>query len=109
MYLYSIGYTKQADLMSHLDIISQHSIIQWKFKIRDVFAQYFITYPQTVGGFGHMVEIDECLLVRRKYNVGHQVEQQWVFGGVDLDTNYVLMVPVANHDESPSGVSASDS
>ena len=66
MYLYSIGYTKQADLMFHLDIISQHSIIKWKCNIRDVFAQYFIANPQTVGGFGHMVEIDECLLVRRK-------------------------------------------
>ena len=96
IYLYSIGYTKQADLMFHLDIISQHSIIQWKCNIRDVFAQYFIANPQTVGGFGHTVEIEECLLVRRKYNVGHQVEQQWVFGGVDLDTNNVFMVPVAN-------------
>ena len=42
-----------------------------------------------------MVEIDECLLVRWKYNVGHQVEQQWVFGGVHLDTNNVFMA--VNH------------
>ena len=33
-----------------------------------------------IGGPGHTVEIDECLLVRRKYNVGHQVSEQWVFG-----------------------------
>ena len=138
MYFYSIGYTKQADLMFQLDINSQHSITEWKCHIRDVFAQYFITHPQTVGGFGHTVEIDECLLVRWKYNIGHRVEQQWVFGGVDLDTTMcswfllrteqltlccqsssssfslahalcqtcgVLMVV----DESPSGVSASDS
>ena len=85
MYLYSIRFTKQADLMLQLDINSQHSITEWKCNIRDVFAQYFIAYPQTVGGFGHTVEIDECLLVRRKYNVGHRVEEQWVFGGVDLD------------------------
>ena len=29
----------------------------------------------------YTVEIDECLLVRRKYNVGHQVGEQWVYGG----------------------------
>ena len=72
MYLYSIEFTKQADLMFQLD--SQHSITEWKCNIRDVFVQYFIAYPQTLGGFGHMVEIDECLLVRRKYNIGHRVE-----------------------------------
>ena len=48
VYLYSIGFTKQADLMFQLNINSQHSIIEWKCNIRDVFAQYFIAHPQTV-------------------------------------------------------------
>ena len=38
-------------------------------------------HPVLIGGPGHTVEIDESLLVRRKYNVGHQVGEQWVFGG----------------------------
>ena len=43
--------------------------------------EYFLRNPVVIGGPSHTVEIDECLLVRRKYNVGHQVGEQWVFGG----------------------------
>ena len=60
-----------------------------------MFTEYFIANPQTVGGFGHTVEIDECLLVRRKYNVGHVI-QQWVFGGMNLITNEVFGIPAEN-------------
>ena len=62
MYLYSIGYTKQADLMFHLGINSARCIVKWKGNIRGVYQQYFIDHPQTVGGLGHTVEIDECLI-----------------------------------------------
>ena len=65
-YLHSIRFTKEADLIFQLDINSQHSIIEWKCNIRNVFAQYFIAHPQTVGSFDHMMEIDKCLLEGRK-------------------------------------------
>ena len=56
--------------------------------------EYFIRNPVVIGGPGQTVEIDECLLVRRKYNVGHQVREQWVFGGYDVATKVGFMVPV---------------
>ena len=57
--------------MLQFDINSQHSITEWKYNIRDTFVQYFIAYPQIVGGFGHMVEVNEYLLVRQEYNIGY--------------------------------------
>ena len=36
-----------------------------------------------IGGVGHTVEIDESILVRRRYNRGRILAQQWVFGGVE--------------------------
>lgn len=35
-----------------------------------------------IGGVGSILEIDETLVARRKYNVGRRVEQRWLFGGV---------------------------
>ena len=45
-----------------------------------------------------MVEIDECLLVRRKNNAGHLVREQWVFGGYNIATKVGFMVPVDRRD-----------
>ena len=45
-----------------------------------------------------MVEIDECLLVRRKNNAGHLVREQWVFGGYNIAMKVGFMVPVDRRD-----------
>ena len=47
-----------------------------------------------IGGEGLHVEIDESLFVRRKYNVGHAVNQQWVFGGICRETHECFMFAV---------------
>ena len=36
--------------------------------------------------------------MRRKYNVGHQVGEQWVFGGYDVVDQVGCMVPVDRRD-----------
>ena len=51
-------------------------------------------YLRTRVALKHTVEIDECLLVCRKYNVGRMVQEQWVFGGYDVQSIVGFMVPV---------------
>lgn len=38
-----------------------------------------------LGGQGVVVIIDELLIAKRKYNVGHVVEHRWVFGLYDTE------------------------
>ena len=47
-----------------------------------------------IGGEAKVVEIDECLLVRRKHNVGRIVKEQWIFGGVEVGSDKCFMVTV---------------
>jgi len=41
-----------------------------------------------------IVEIDESKIGRRKYNRGHPVDGQWVFGGVERGSGRTFLVPV---------------
>lgn len=65
--------------------ISPKTIVQWTQYSRDIFSEYFINNPRTIGGPGIEIEIDETSITKRKYNVGrfpgHQ--RQWMFGGIE--------------------------
>jgi transposase-like protein len=49
-----------------------------------------------IGGDEKIVEIDESKFGKRKYNKGKRVEGQWVFGGIERDSNKMFMVSVPN-------------
>ena len=63
--------------------------------LRDVCSQHVAQNPIQIGGPGHNVEIDEPLVAKCKYNVGHMVPEQWVFGGKDVTTGngFLVMIP----------------
>eukprot|EP00731_Ephydatia_muelleri_P005632 Em0002g1808a len=71
-FLDKLDYVIQDELQFQLGIVGEHTIVDWKNFCRDICLEYFIRNPVVIGGPGQTVEIDECLLVRRKYNVGHQ-------------------------------------
>ncbi len=89
------------DGLSHeLEGLSKKTIIDWKIFCRDICAIDFINNGQKIGGLytmifiikyilltlghGHIVEIDESAFVKRKYNRGSLVKNQWVFGSIDI-------------------------
>ena len=90
----STDMAEQDMLQLQTQVGGAHTIVDWKNFCRDVCVEYIITHPIHIGGPGHVVEIDECQLVRRKYNVGHLVQEQWVFGGIDPATNEGFLIPV---------------
>lgn len=52
---------------------------------------------EMIGGEDKVVEIDESLLAKRKYHRGRVIEQVWMFGGVERDSNsekfFIEIVP----------------
>lgn len=47
------------------------------------------------GGEGKIFEIDESKFGKRKYNRDNHIEREWVFGGVERDSeNSFLTKPV---------------
>ncbi|XP_065677387.1 uncharacterized protein LOC136092768 [Hydra vulgaris] len=71
--------------------------VQWYQYFREVCTFKIIDLPNTVqlGGPGHIVEMDESLMFKRKNNVRHVVEKHWIFGAYDLTSKkgYLRRVP----------------
>lgn len=79
--------------------ISNEALVDWKNFYRDLAALYFENNPIVVGGPGSIVEIDETVITRRKYNRGRlQAEDQWYFGGFERGSGLAFIVPVEKRD-----------
>lgn len=80
--------------------VGSHTVVDWKNFFRGVSTDYFIRNPMVIGGEGKVVEIDETVITKRKYNRGSlRAEEQWFFGGVERgDCSKVFLVPVDRRD-----------
>lgn len=79
--------------------ISRMSITGWNKLFREICINFFVTNPIKIGGPGKVVEVDETVITKRKYNRGRLVaNQQWVFGGVERGTGHCFLVPIERKD-----------
>ena len=69
--------------------VTRPTVVQWLQYVHDVCSTDLLQNPRVIGGAGHTVAIDESLLAKRKIgNVqGRPIREQWVFGGVDLQSS----------------------
>lgn len=75
--------------------MNQETTVDWSAYMREVCANYLLSKPDgMIGGDGMVVEVDESVFTRRKYNVGRVFPQVWVFGGVCRETGQCFMVQV---------------
>ena len=87
-------------IMHELDI-SEKTVIDWNNFLRDVCQSYVRDWQMPIGGRDEagqrkIVEIDESLFFKSKYNRGRRRERQWVFGGVERgesDNCFFVCVP----------------
>lgn len=74
--------------------------LQYYRYFRDIASWKLLQRPELfqLGGAGHVVQIDESAVTKRKYNVGRVPRQQWVMGIYDctLRRGLVLFVPNRN-------------
>lgn len=78
--------------------LSKPTLIDWYSYLRDVCSHKLLTTPIQIGGPGVIVEIDESVVSRRKYNRGHRVNERWVFGGIDNVTKYGFLREIERRD-----------
>jgi hypothetical protein len=83
-----------------LDIISTETIFDWNNFLREVCDAKLLQNQAYIGGPSTHVELDESLFVRRKYNVGHAVNQQWVLGGICRETKECFLYTVPDRSEA---------
>ncbi|XP_065064355.1 uncharacterized protein LOC135690664 [Rhopilema esculentum] len=88
----------QKQILKELEIKSEHTVVDWKQFCRDVCVEHFLNNPQQIGGPGRIVEIDESLFSKRKYNRGRILPQNWIFGGYDPVDKKGFLVPVPRRD-----------
>lgn len=81
-------------------LMQSEAITFWKNNLREVCVAKLIAEPVVLGGIGRVVQIDESLFVKRKYNVGRLVKEQWVFGGIDCSSKECFMIPVEKRDKN---------
>ena len=62
--------------------ISSKTSVDWRSFCSKVTDSWF-SNQKAIGGVGVEVEIDETLIVRRKYERGRVLNQVWLFGGVE--------------------------
>ena len=88
----------QDQIMWEVEIGSEQTIVDWKQFCCDVCVPYFLNHPEPIGDEDRVVEIDESLFARRKYNRGRIVKEQWIFAGYDAIDEKGFLVPVSARD-----------
>lgn len=96
--IYSFVHNLEVKQTSTFFNISTQTIIDYFNFCREICIEFCLRQKQAIGGPGKVVEIDESKFGKRKYNRGKHVDGQWVFGGVERDSNNCFFVPVETRD-----------
>jgi len=98
IYCWSVGMS-MSTTSTILDI-SQTTIVDWYNLLREECSSKLLRLQQAekmLGGAGQVVEIDESLMIKRKYHRGgvRQQHREWVFGMYDRTTKrgWIKFVP----------------
>lgn len=79
--------------------INKNVVLDWYNFCRDVAVETLSMHTMVIGGPGMHVQIDESLLMKRKYNRGRLVKSQWVFGAYCVEQSKGFLFFVENRSE----------
>jgi hypothetical protein len=77
--------------------LSRKAVTEWKASLLEAVTIWILNNPQPIGGLGEIVEIDEAMMGRRKYNRGTLREGAWVLGGVCRRTGHCFLIQCPNN------------
>ncbi len=67
--------------------ISRDPHVAWRSYCRDICTESIKNLDYQIGGEDKVIQIDESQFSKRKYNRGRPLPAQWVFGGIDSETD----------------------
>ena len=73
--------------------ISRQTAVDWRSFCSEVTEFWFLN-QEPIGGVGKTVEIDETLIVKRKYERGRILSQTWLFGAIERDSKKCVIIPL---------------
>ena len=77
-FVHKVNITETVTFLS----INRKTISDYYFSFRNVISASLINTNKTLGGVDRIVQIDECLALKRKYNRGRFKPEIWLFGGI---------------------------
>lgn len=81
---------------SSLTSLSKTTICDWYNFCKEICVADVGECKENIGGEGKVVEIDESIFGKRKYNRGRFVESKWVLGGVERKSYKSFFVEISN-------------
>lgn len=82
--------------------VSRQSVCKVLRIVREKIFEYINDSTTTLGP-ENVVEIDETLIARRKYNRGRIVQQQWLFGAIERNSGNFILKTVSKRDSDTLG------
>ena len=74
--------------------LNDHTVADWGMFCSVTMPKFFEGSTEKISGPNKTVKIDESKIGWRKYNRGHHVQGQWVFGGVEQGPGGTFLVPI---------------
>lgn len=88
LHLWSRNYSEQ--LIIDDFSFCKKTVVDWSRFCRDLCVLDFESDTTLIGGPGCVVEIDETMAVKRKYNRGRMLNAGWLFGGIERRNDSVF-------------------
>uniref|UniRef100_A0A914I4Z6 ISXO2-like transposase domain-containing protein n=1 Tax=Globodera rostochiensis TaxID=31243 RepID=A0A914I4Z6_GLORO len=95
-----LGYCLPIHTQKQILRMSEQMLVEWNGFFRDICSRWLIEQPIRLGGVGHVVQIDEALMARRKHHRGRHVREQWVFGMFDVHAGVGVVQMVEQRDRN---------
>lgn len=78
---------------------SSKTVVKWTSICRNVCLVIINKNSEKLGGPGKVVEIVEAKFGKQKYNRGQYIEGQWIFGGMERNSNKMFLIMVPNQSQ----------